>query len=228
MRTYFQALLSSPNFYHLQLGTPDAGRLVGQLVRLDRLPKENPLEGLLLLRNAWREYDVAMLLADRYKLVSKSLFFLQLLLSWTIVFGSTVSIFLEKEHDAVEAANALVDAVFAVSVAVSLLISIEAVLHAKSRWRQLRSGAGSLESIIWSYRTRVGNFELDESRRETNWPEIALCSVINEWRDELVAGANLATTDLKKAHATGVYTHFQDSGTLAAGADDHHSPVQPS
>ena len=30
-----------------------------QLVRLDRLPRENPLPGLRLLSDAWRDYDVA-------------------------------------------------------------------------------------------------------------------------------------------------------------------------
>ena len=44
-----------------------AQKLVNQVVRLDRLPASNPLQGLLLLRDAWRDFDVAMLLAGRYK-----------------------------------------------------------------------------------------------------------------------------------------------------------------
>eukprot|EP00966_Prymnesium_polylepis_P316804 7320346-Prymnesium_polylepis.2 len=65
-------LLSSPNVYHLNFADMEsAQRLVNQLVRLDRLPKENTLEGLLLLQSAWREFDVSMLLADRYKFAFK-------------------------------------------------------------------------------------------------------------------------------------------------------------
>ena len=66
--TLTRTLLSSSNFYHLNLQDMDgAHRLVNHLVRLDRLPPNNSLEGLLLLRSAWRDYDVAMLMASRYK-----------------------------------------------------------------------------------------------------------------------------------------------------------------
>ena len=59
--TYMRALLASPNLYHLNLHDTDGmSRLVHQLVRLDRLPSMNPPEGLSLLRDAWRDYDVAM------------------------------------------------------------------------------------------------------------------------------------------------------------------------
>ena len=36
-------------------------------MKLDRLPKENTLEAMLLLRRAWNGHDVAMHLAARYK-----------------------------------------------------------------------------------------------------------------------------------------------------------------
>ena len=58
-------------------------------MQLDRLPKENSLEGLLLLRSAWRDHDVAMLLAGRYKRVCKAAFLMQLLLGWAAVALST-------------------------------------------------------------------------------------------------------------------------------------------
>ena len=63
--------------------------IVGQLVRLDRLPKQNPLEGLLLLQEAWKSHDIAVHLADYYKIVSKFLFMLQLVVVWLITFTET-------------------------------------------------------------------------------------------------------------------------------------------
>ena len=54
-------------------------RLVRQLVRLDRLPRENPLSGLRLLSDAWRDYDVAFLLAGRWKAATKALLLPQLI-----------------------------------------------------------------------------------------------------------------------------------------------------
>lgn len=52
--------MSSTNFHQLNLNELDAAqRLFAHLVSLDRLPKQNTLEGLLVLREAWAEYDVA-------------------------------------------------------------------------------------------------------------------------------------------------------------------------
>ena len=54
-----------------------------------------------------------------------------------------------------------------------------------------------------------------------------LCTVLNQWRTNLMAGASLKTTNLKRQHPKHVYTHFQYSGTPGPNADDHQSPTQP-
>ena len=36
-------------------------RIMRQLIQLDRLPKENTLEGLLILKSAWNDHDVTHL-----------------------------------------------------------------------------------------------------------------------------------------------------------------------
>jgi len=110
---------------------------------------------------------------------------------------------------------------------VSFRISIEGVLTPKSRWRQLRSGAGALESTIWLYRTRVGPFALDETRLEGNAAELALCTCITRWRDGLMAGASLKSTNFQREHPGGIYRHYQDRGAPAEGCDDFQSPTQP-
>ena len=71
--TYARSLLSSPHFYAVNLckSSKTTKLLVSKLVRLDRLPQSNSLEGLLLLQSAWCKYDVCMYLAERYKLVCK-------------------------------------------------------------------------------------------------------------------------------------------------------------
>ena len=86
LATNMTLLLSSENIYHLNLDDIEGGgRLVNKLVRLDRLPKTNPLEGLELLRSAWQDHDVAMMFAVRYKCWCKFLFVLQLLLGWVLL-----------------------------------------------------------------------------------------------------------------------------------------------
>jgi len=224
--TYLRTLLSSPNLHHANLEDMDGlRRVVNVLVRLDRLPPCNPLEGLLLLRSAWRDYDVAMLFADRYKRANKVIFALQLILGWLVVYGAVMS---KDANFSADVSSGFTHAVFAVSVVISLLVSLDGQLNPKSRWRQLRHGASALQSIIWLYRTRVEPFELDESQRLGTQPENELCACLTAWRENVSAGAGLASTSLKQEHPASVYRHFQDKGTVAAGSDDFHSPTNPS
>lgn len=57
---------------------------------LDRVPRSNPLSGLILLRQAWNEHDVVVYLSRYYKRLSKTLYVVQLLFAWLIVLGSTL------------------------------------------------------------------------------------------------------------------------------------------
>jgi hypothetical protein len=85
-------ILSSPNVHHVNLDDEDGSKkLVDQLVRLDRLLRETPIEGLLLMQEAWCAYDVAMHLADRYKGISKLIFFLQLLLMFAVMMATALA-----------------------------------------------------------------------------------------------------------------------------------------
>ena len=257
-----RTLLSSENFYHINLTQhATAKRLVAQLVQLDRLPRENTLESLQLLRSAWRDYDVAMLLAGRYKRMCKLAYILQLLLGWLAIALASVA-----DADIACAAAAsntpiawlpltcgeegcgLVHAVFAVSVAMTLVIAADSILHSHSRWRHLRIGAGALESVIWKYRTRTGAFEVDETggnSQDPHGPEEALLRAVRSTRQIMLASANLATSELGKKYPLTVYKHLQDRGEpkaiprarMTADADARHteetvkddfqSPTQP-
>ena len=66
-------LITHENLHSASMTDVDgAGELVRHIVRRDRVPKRDLYEGLLLLREAWDEYDVCMFLAGRYKLRSKA------------------------------------------------------------------------------------------------------------------------------------------------------------
>ena len=230
---HFRVLLSSPNVYHLNLSEMiRAQKIVNELVRLDRLPTENPVEGLLLLRSAWRDYDVAMHLGSRYKRTFKLSFALQLLLGYGAITCATVSEYLRAREGDPTHVDMLIEVVFAISISLSVIQTFDSLLNAKSRWRQLRASATALESLIWCYRTRVGAFELEETLREgRRRPEAALMDALKHFREELIGAANLGVSDFRKRHPPSVYKHFQDSGTPKADADDYHddyqSPVQP-
>jgi hypothetical protein len=89
--THIRLLLSNQNFHHLNLcDTAGGARLVNELVQLDRVPTVNPLSGSMLLRQAWSEYDVVVYWARYYKMWSKALYIVQLLLAWLLVVATTV------------------------------------------------------------------------------------------------------------------------------------------
>ena len=73
-------------------------------------------------------------------------------LSWLIVVGSGLDSDLIGEWE-----QPVLHTVFAVSVAFSILVSLDGILNPKARWRALRNGAGSLESIICASRQARGN-----------------------------------------------------------------------
>lgn len=117
--------------------------------------------------------------------------------------------------------------VFLLSIVSSMLISLELLLNAKARWRQLRSSAGALDSMIWCFRTRVSPFEVVSSDPDSTQAETTLCNALNAWREELVSAGDLQLSDLERTYPPWVYKHFQDGGDLPDGADDCHSPVKP-
>ena len=103
------------------------------------------------------------------------------------------------------------------------------MLNAKSRWLHLRSSAGALETLIWMYRTRVGPFEIELAGAAStkHQPEASLMRLLNAWRADLLVGASLATSELKRKHSPTVYRHYQDTGHPEEGGDDFQSPVPP-
>lgn len=244
MQIWAGALFNSPNFHQINLrNREEAKHVVRQLVRLDRLPKANTLEELHLLREAWCEYDVCMRLATWYKRLSKFLFAMQLLMAWSIVLVAALRSQTSSGGGAVCATNAsgIADAaatstielasllgqvLFSLSMAASFLISLDALLNAKTRWRHLRSSAGALETIIWSFRARVGAFEL-EPHEPNKRPATVLCAVLNEWRSALIASGDLKESNIARSHGPHVYRHHQFQGSLGPGEDDYHSTTQP-
>ena len=173
------------------------------------------------MQEAWCEYDVEMHFADRNKLFSKLLFSLQLVLGWAIVFIGTA----EKDFGdrGIADTSNWRHVVFGFTVGATLLISFEALFNAKARWRKLRSSAGSLESILFLYRTRVGQFALDQLNADSGQPEEELCLALKKWRSDLVSGSDLQLSSLKKQHPETIYFHEQTPNARRPGVEKRHS-----
>ena len=83
------------------------------------------------------------------------------------------------------------------------------MLEPQARWRQLRSCAGTLKSIIWAYRTRVAPFGAHCNNAEHDSAERELREALINWRENLAAGADLNTTTLRRRFSPRVFKHDQ-------------------
>jgi len=120
--------------------TDGAVRLVGELVKLDRLPNETSYQGLLLLRSAWCEFDGAMMNANKYKLRSKLIFFMHLVISVAIIIiGNLLLLFPSTQ---------LQHALYGLATVITVLSGLDSLLNPNKRWHQLRSMACSMEATI--------------------------------------------------------------------------------
>ena len=174
MATHARSLFLSSCFYTANIWQLEMAKaLMLRLVRLDRLPEYTSAQGLLLLRDAWCEVDVASHLADQYKWNCKALFIVQITLAWLVVVAAAVSSYLDPCADQAISIYLpiLQQLTFITALLLTAVISLQGMYNSRPRWRQLRNGANSLESIIWMYRTRVGRFEVDESNRRADRPE---------------------------------------------------------
>ena len=171
-------LLKSVNIHTLD----DARRTVNQMVQSDRLPKKNSLEGLLLLQQAWDEVDIANHLSRQYNWFCKLLYSGQLMPAWLVILASQV--------DKAWIDISFSDTVFILAILGGAAVSIEGIFTPKPKWQALRCGNLSLVSIMWHYRTRVGQFRLAPGV-DPRQPELALCKLLNDWAEDLMSSADL-------------------------------------
>lgn len=127
--------------------------------------------------------------------------------------------------------SAFQQGIFVTSLMASFLLFLDNLLFSTKRWRQLRSGAGSLESLIWLYRARTGPFGQPNGPSCQSAEEI-FQEKLDQWMDDLVSGADLSRTSLRRfkqtSKANKIYRHFQYEGALPSEAkDDHQTPVRP-
>ena len=135
-------LLKNSHTHHANIHDVDtAKRSLNALVQTDRLPKSNSLEGLQLLQEAWCECDIADYLANRYKLVTKMLYLLQLSVAFLVILASQVQFKILELESAT-------DIVFLLAVLHGGAVSIDGVLRPKPRWHSLRKASLSLESLM--------------------------------------------------------------------------------
>uniref|UniRef100_A0A7S0ECB3 SMODS and SLOG-associating 2TM effector domain-containing protein n=1 Tax=Hanusia phi TaxID=3032 RepID=A0A7S0ECB3_9CRYP len=245
MRTTYHSItremLVNGNFYGRNVSDFSGLRLLIQkLIRMERIPLENSMEGLMILRQAWDTIDICTYISFKYKWVAKIGYFLLLLIA---VASTGVTVLKERVDQCIGFTACQHDgrtkvSIFLFSLSASVIGSIMAYLNPVTRWRSLRNIASRIESTIWMYRARVGPFAMTPGIVDA--AEMALRSRLLSLRNEILTSADVTETAFMREYSPGIFLHGQREGTKKRkkrpsnvlmpegnSQDNHQSPVTP-
>mmetsp|Transcript_59776 Transcript_59776/g.142259 ORF Transcript_59776/g.142259 Transcript_59776/m.142259 type:complete len:1275 (+) Transcript_59776:53-3877(+) len=123
----------------------------------DRLPAENTMEALVLIRRAWTLVDIFKKSGTQYKWIAKTSYALLLLVGIVIV-CITVYSTNSKGTDREVNEEFSADLLLFVALAGSFITGVVTMMDPTRKWLQLRGAQLSLESEIWQFRTRSGEY----------------------------------------------------------------------
>jgi len=129
-----------------------------ELASADHLPQNNTLQALILLRYAWTLSDLFDAQSSQSKLMSKLAYFMLLFLS-TAVVAVTATPGMEATG---EVRKYLV---LGLGLASGGLAAWTSFANPVKRWHKLRACSQMLQTEIWKFRTRIGDYDLTDIDR---------------------------------------------------------------
>jgi hypothetical protein len=227
MSHIYSILLSHSMFHGANVADIEGVKmLVQNLVKLDRLPKENTVESLELLQQAWSKHDIAVYLSGQYLMLSKVLYAMILFVGIATVTCTTA--FADADRRDLESVTDLREhLVFSLAMANTVLLLAVKFYNPTVRGNQLRASAATLESIIWQFRARIGPFTVPHHSglSQPSQPTTALRVALVDWHTSVVGGTDLLQTSLEREYPDKVHVHCQFKGTLSQ-IDEFHEAAR--
>eukprot|EP00937_MAST-01D_sp_MAST-1D-sp2_P004274 g4274.t1 len=193
-------------------------RLVQTIVKLDRLPKENTVEALELLQQAWVQHDIAVYAGNRYIRLANILYAFILVIGVATVICTTsfADASVARRFGTMLGTESEQHVVFALSMMNTALLMAVKFYNPTVRGNQLRASAATLQSIIWFFRARVGTFSVPQSSGRPSQPTAALREAMTSWHAGVVGGTDLLQTPLERKHSEqhSMFKHCQFQGDL--------------
>ena len=178
-------LLTNPNTFSGSVHDVDGlKRILGSVAKIDRLPVANSLEALRTLQDAWDHVEVYQMAATSYKHIAKVTYLLMLICGILITAFSLG----ECQFGFSSRIGVMVVGVFATAVAAYVTFTNPA-----TRWQQLRTAALSIESNIWTFRTRSGPYRTSGEGFDQIADKV-LSEAVQEMKDSVLEGADLKAT----------------------------------
>ena len=146
-------ILTSPAAYSGNISEPaKLASIINQIARIDRLPNENNLSGLHLLRFSWDAVDIFNHVASKMKVIAKFSYVTLLLLGITI---GALTIYSLNEPDKLGEDELKLSASY-LSLLSGILTGFVTIISPAQKWTRLRGAALAIESEVWRFRTRSG------------------------------------------------------------------------
>lgn len=198
-------LISSSIYNRLDL----QAKLIEQVSSVDRLPGCNTLEEMIVIRAAWDEYDRLSDAASAAKRLSKISFAGLLILGFLTVVASLYpwppSV---NELTRPLKLSSLVVAIL--SLLTSFTIGALHYLDPVKRWQELRTAALCVESEIWKFRTRTGQYSVDNFHKLR--PRNLLRDNLQSITDQVYASGVVSTTGTFGPMKLSEFKHGQYKG----------------
>jgi hypothetical protein len=242
-------LFESDNVYCCSLSdTASIKATISEVAKIDRLPKSDNLECLQVVRCVWDKVDIFTKTAGHCKIIAKTLYIALLAVGVSVTTLTTIHLNQSgcNNSDHLISADLLRKLVLILSLCGSFVASLVALLNPGQRWQQLRGAALSLESEIWKFRTRTGEYSASGGPGlGASSPSASGKQLLSRLEHILVAvskSASVMETALYSkidmfgsSKASRSYSHGQYSGSRMTGtfgtshlSDSHYTPLTPS
>jgi hypothetical protein len=178
-------VFTNPNYYSRSLhDIEDIRRMIVNISDMQKLPEANSLEALIELCDAWDQNMKYHVIADSYKFVAKTSYKIVLLL------GILVTVLSVLNSQGYNFKNEIVLLGF-ITTAVLGYVSF---MNPSVRWQQLRVAALTLESQIYLFRCRAGQYRIYDSSKE-DAVDRAFRDTVCQIKQVVLDGADVQNTD---------------------------------
>ena len=192
---YYDLLTSSNTFSGSIFDIDEIKRILGSVAKIDRLPNANSLEALRTLQDAWDHVEVYNLVASSYKTIAKITYVVMLIVGVLITAFSMMHAFYTC-GDSTTGDNGNTSSTYVViilSFIGTTVASYVTYTNPAVKWQQLRTAALSIESNIWTFRTRSGPYRTTGEGFDQS-AEKMLSEMLKDIKEKVLEGADIKNT----------------------------------
>ena len=193
---YYDLLTSSNTFSGSIFDIDEIKRILGSVAKIDRLPNANSLEALRTLQDAWDHVEVYNLVASSYKTIAKITYVVMLIVGILITAFSMIEALVTCKESNTGNSNGSTNSTYAViilSFIGTTVASYVTYTNPAVKWQQLRTAALSIESNIWTFRTRAGPYRTTGEGFDQS-AEKMLSEVLKDIKEKVLEGADIKNT----------------------------------